>query len=608
MNIGAKYLGYGKCEFRVWAPFASTVELEFVSPRPRTISLTKEERGYWSCVAENVPTETSYVYVLDGERKRPDPVSHFQPEGVHGPSRFDHPWSFRWDDDKWNGLELSQYVIYELHVGTFTREGTFHAAIPRLDELRQLGITAIEIMPVAQFPGERNWGYDGAYPFAVQSSYGGPLGLKGFVNECHKRGLAVILDVVYNHLGPEGNYLSDFGPYFTDTYRTPWGRAVNFDGSYSDEVRNYFIQNALYWFELFHIDALRLDAVHAIYDMSARPFLQELAEETEKYSEHMGRKRYLFAESDLNDVRIIRPRELGGFAIDAQWSDDLHHCVHTGLTSESSGYYEDFGEMEQLVKCLREGFVYSGQYSKYRKRRHGNVALDRPGVQFVVCSQNHDQVGNRMLGDRLASLVSFEAQKLAPSIILLSPYIPLLFMGEEYAEEAPFQYFVSHGDEQLIEAVRKGRREEFESFGWTGDVPDPQAEATFLNSKLQWEKRSEGKHQMMLGYYRELLRIRKENAALRQRNKSNLDVFSLEYARVLVMRRWYRKTHVAALFNFSPKDSVLKNPLPPGRWRKILDSSDERWAGPGATLPDQLAGGKSLTMKGHSAALFQKSG
>jgi maltooligosyltrehalose trehalohydrolase len=411
-------------------------------------------------VVQGVKPGTRYFYRLDGNTERPDPASKFQPEGVHGPSQVIDP-HFVWEELHWSGIPFSHYVLYELHVGTFTAQGTFDAIVPHLDELKDLGITSIEIMPVAQFPGDRNWGYDGVYPGAVQNSYGGPEGLKRLIDACHQRGLAVTLDVVYNHLGPEGNYLCDFGPYFTDRYHTPWGAAINFDGPDSDAVRRFFIENALSWVTEFRLDALRLDAVHGIFDFSALHFLQELAAAVHEQAERLNRRIYVIAESDLNDVRLVSSPELGGYGLDAQWNDDFHHALHTLLTGERTGYYEDFGRIQDLAKAFAEGFVYSGAYSPARRRRHGNTSKDLAADRFVVCAQNHDQVGNRLKGDRLSALVSFEGLKLAAAVVLLSPFIPLLFMGEEYGETAPFPYFVSHSDPDLIEVVRRGRRAEF---------------------------------------------------------------------------------------------------------------------------------------------------
>lgn len=359
MKIGANYTGNGICEFVVWAPFRKRMDLKPIFPEEKIIPMKKDSMGYWRTVMTNVPNGLRYYYRIDDERERPDPASHFQPEGVHGPSEIIDHTVFNWEDSTFKGIALSEMIIYEIHIGTFTPEGTFDAIIPRIPKFKELGINAIDIMPVAQFPGKRNWGYDGVYPFSVHNSYGVPEGLKRLVNECHKHDIAMILDVVYNHLGPEGNYLWDYGPYFTDKYKTSWGQAINFDDAYSNDVRNFFIENALHWFNNYHIDALRLDAIHGIYDRSAIPFLQELAERVEEFSDREKRKFYLIAESDLNDSRIIKPRSQGGLSLDAQWCDDFHHCLHTLLTGESDGYYVDFGKMEHLIKSIKEGFVYS---------------------------------------------------------------------------------------------------------------------------------------------------------------------------------------------------------------------------------------------------------
>jgi maltooligosyltrehalose trehalohydrolase len=606
MNIGVRYARSGTAEFVVWGPRLERLDLELLGPRPRMLPMEKDERGYWRLIAENVSLESAYRYRLNGDRLRPDPASQFQPEGVHGSSRFDSSHSFRWNDASWRGIELDKMVMYELHVGTFTPEGTFAAVIPRLDQLSALGINAIELMPVAQFPGERNWGYDGVYPFAVQDSYGGPEGLKRLVRECHAKGMAVLLDVVYNHLGPEGNYLEEFGPYFTDKYRTPWGKAVNFDGPDSDEVRNFFIENALFWFDRYHIDALRLDAVHGIYDMSAVPFLQELAQRVNAFSRATGRRHCLIAESDLNDTRIIRPPALGGFGIDAQWCDDFHHSIHTLLTGERTGYYEDFGLTEHLVKSLREGFVFSGQYSSHRRRRHGNSTATCPKPLFVVSSQNHDQIGNRLQGERLSSLVSFEALKLAAAAVILSPHIPLFFMGEEYAEETPFLYFVDHSDPQLLEAVRHGRRAEFAAFRWAAEPPDPADPQTFERSKLRWEKRSSGRNKMMLEYYRRLLALRREFPALSHLSFEHLEVVGFEHARTVLLRRWWRRSHIVALFNFSTDTSTVEMSLPVGAWKLVLDSADTTCGGPGSAAQHAVRSGDQIILQPHSAVLYKK--
>lgn len=588
LKIGADYPGNGRCEFTVWAPLLKNVEVKLVSPHERQISMRQNRKGYWKTVAEGVFPETRYFYKLDNRVDRPDPASRFQPDGVHGPSQIIDPNEFQWNDNHWKGISLNDLIIYELHVGTFTKEGTFEAIIPYLDYLNDLGITAIELMPVAQFPGNRNWGYDGVYPFAPQNSYGGPAGLKTLINACHKKGFSVIMDVVYNHLGPEGNYLRDFGPYFTDKYKTPWGDAVNFDSHYSDEVRQFFIQNALYWITEYHFDTLRLDAIHGIFDFSAKHFLQELGEAVHKQAEILGKNIYVIAESDLNNVRIINPVEIGGYGLDAQWNDDFHHSLHTLITGDCKGYYEDFGKIWHIEKAFREGFVYSGEYSQYRKRRHGNSSKGRPSYQFIVFSQNHDQVGNRAIGDRLSRAQSFEKQKVAAGITILSPCIPLLFMGEEYGEISPFQYFVSHSDEELVRAVRQGRKEEFVSFGWKGEIPDPQAESTFLNSKVNIRLHLQGKHNIFFNFYRELIKLRKEIPAFSNLIKENMEIWGFEEEKVLFVRRWFEDEEVFCIYNFNEKDIELNLMLPEGIWKKMLGSSSKEWGGSGCVSEETI--------------------
>ena len=603
MKIGADYRGSGQCEFTVWAPFLEEVAVQIVSPEKRLLPMQKEE-GYWKLTATDVEPGTLYFYKLEGTTDRPDPASKFQPQGVHGPSHVVDPGAFTWHDAEWSGIPLEEMIIYELHVGTFTPVGTFETVIPQLSELSRLGVNAIEIMPVAQFPGDRNWGYDGVYPYAVQNSYGGPEGLKQLVDAAHQQGIAVILDVVYNHFGPEGNYISQYGPYFTETYRTPWGSAVNFDDAHSAGVRNYFVENALYWLQNYHFDALRLDAIHAIYDLGAKHFLQELSEKVAALPTG-GRKKYLIAESDLNDVRVIRDREVGGQGMDAQWSDDFHHSLHTLLTNEQIGYYQDFGKCEQLAKAFKESFVYSWQYSPERRRFHGSDASAFPGSQFVVCTQNHDQVGNRMLGERMSHLVSFEGAKLAAGALLLSPNIPLLFMGEEYGESSPFLYFVSHTDPDLVEAVRAGRKKEFSAFHLEGEYSDPQGSETFQKSKLRWEDRKEGKHKALWELHQLLIQFRRTIPALKNLDKQNLEASSVEEDKLLLLRRWSNESQIFAILNFNTKNVTLK-PIPSGNWQKILDSADPKWMGPGATLPEKPTPEQELTIPPQSFALYQQ--
>jgi maltooligosyltrehalose trehalohydrolase len=607
LSLGASFLGEERSQFVVWAPPADKVELHLLAPRERLVPMESGERGYHHAVVDGVEPGSLYMYRLDERTERPDPASRSQPQGVHGPSEIVSP-HFEWEDARWTGLPLQEYAIYELHIGTFTTEGTFDAVVPQLDELKDLGITAIELMPVAQFPGARNWGYDGAYPFAVQNTYGGPESLKRLVNACHKLGVAVVLDVVYNHLGLEGNHAAEFGPYFTDRYKTPWGAALNFDGPHSDEVRRFFIENALYWVTEFHIDALRLDAVHAIVDHSAVPFVEELAEAVHHRAEQLRRRVHVIAESNLNDARLVRPREMGGYDLDAQWNEDFHHCLHALLTGERAGYYQDFGGFGQLVKAFSEGFVYSGQYSPYRRCRHGNSSRDVPAHKFVVFSQNHDQVGNRMLGERLSQLVPFEGLKLAAGVVLLSPFIPLLFMGEEYGEMAPFQYFVSYSDADLVEAVRRGRREEFSAFEWKGEPPDPQDEGTFLGSRLNRGLRGEGHHAVLFEFHKEMLRLRRTIAALASLSKEQMEVLGHEKEQVLFLRRWSGNSEVFAVFNFGNAEATLALEVSKGRWRKVLDSADERWQGEGSSLPQMphLEGESTLALSAMSLALFEK--
>ncbi|WP_026734500.1 malto-oligosyltrehalose trehalohydrolase [Fischerella sp. PCC 9605] len=591
MNIGSQYSGDRTCKFTLWAPLVGEVTVKLVAPEEKIIPLQKDDRGYWHGSVSNIDPGTLYFYQLEGQTDRADPASHSQPKGVHGPSQVIDHSSFSWSERQWRGIPLAQMAVYELHVGTFTTEGTFEAVISRLPELRELGVNAIEIMPVAQFPGERNWGYDGTFPYAVQNSYGGVNGLKQLVNACHQQGMAVILDVVYNHLGPEGNYLWGFGTYFTDHYKTLWGSAVNFDGPYSDGVRNYFVQNALYWLETFHIDGLRLDAVHAIYDFGAKHILAEIAEAVAQLSQQQGHKRYLIAESDLNDPRIIRSPQVGGYGIDAQWSDDFHHALHTVLTGEQQGYYKDFGTLEQLAKAYRHSFVYAWDYSPHRRRYHGSDASDCLSSQFVVCSQNHDQVGNRMLGDRLSSLISFDGLKLTAAAVLLSPYVPLLFMGEEYGETAPFLYFVSHSDPDLIKGVREGRKAEFAAFFeiYGQEAPDPQAVETMERSRLNWEKRHEGKNRLLWLFYQKLLQLRREIPALANLDRNNLEASVVEPEKVLQLQRWCENSQVLCWLNFSQEVVEMKANIPTGNWKKLLDSADSTWGGAGSQLPETLS-------------------
>jgi maltooligosyltrehalose trehalohydrolase len=485
VSVGATPPGDGRWRFRVWAPFVQRVEVRIGERMHR---LKRGERGYHEAILERVAPGARYAFVLDGSRELPDPASRWQPDGVTGPSALFDPSAFAWTDAGWTPPRVQDLVIYELHVGTFTHGGTLDDAIDHLDDLAALGANAVELMPVAQFPGERNWGYDGVFPYAVQHSYGGPHALQRFVDACHAHGLAVILDVVYNHIAPEGACLAEFGPYCTDRYATPWGPAMNVDGPESDEVRRYFVDSALYFLRDHHVDGLRVDAIHGIVDTSAYPFLRVLCDAV--HAEH----KIAIAESDLNDARVIT--DLG---FDAMWCDDLHHAVHALIASERAGHYADFGDVADVAKALRDGFVYDGRYSVVRRRRHGNSPEGLAPHRFVVFAQNHDQVGNRPGGERLSALVDRDAARFAAAVVLLSANVPLVFMGEEYGETAPFLYFTDHADPRVIEAVRRGRETEL------GEGADPQDEKTFLRSKLTRTGDDE-----LREFYRSLMALRRE--------------------------------------------------------------------------------------------------
>ncbi|MDQ2835629.1 MAG: malto-oligosyltrehalose trehalohydrolase [Acidobacteriota bacterium] len=503
-------------EFTVWAPYVKKVavnigEVGYTMDGP-------DERGWWRTTVEQAGPGTNYGFMLDEDpRAYPDPRSRWQPRGVHDASRLYDQAAFPWRDKGWQAPELGRGVLYELHIGTFTPEGTFDAAIGRLAHLVELGITHVEVMPVAVFPGAQGWGYDGVALFAVTELYGGADGLKRFVDACHRQGLAVLLDVVYNHFGPVGNYTGKYGPYLTDKHHTPWGGAVNFEDSGSDEVRRFFCDNALMWMRDYHIDGLRLDAVHEFMDRSAVHFMEQLSEEVKDLSRTLGRRLVLIAESDLNDPRVVKSPECGGYGMDAQWSDDFHHALFTVLhvAGEGNGYYDDFGSMEKLAKSLTSIFVNDGNYSTYRKRSHGRPVKDLSAHHFLGFIQNHDQVGNRAVGDRIEQIVGMDLAKVAAGMVLTAPFIPMIFEGEEYAASTPFQYFADHEDAEMAKAVKKGRQSEFAVFGWDpNEIPDPESVETFKRSKLDWDEVHEGKHKEMLDWYRALIRLRRGSASL----------------------------------------------------------------------------------------------
>ncbi|MDB4889593.1 MAG: malto-oligosyltrehalose trehalohydrolase [Gemmatimonadetes bacterium] len=594
---GARVTPFGTT-FSVWAPAATSLSVHIATGDAAgdyALGLAEGQRGVWEVAVPGVKAGDRYGFVVDGADPLPDPVSRAQPDGVHGLSEVVDPDAFVWTDDQWHGVAMQDVVIYEIHVGTFTPEGTFEAAAARLPELLSLGVTAIEIMPVSSFPGRRNWGYDGVHLYAPQHSYGGPQGLKRLVNAAHAHGIGVVLDVVYNHVGPEGNYLDRFGPYFTDVYRTPWGRAVNYDGPGSDAVRRWAHDNALYWVSEFHVDALRLDAVHGIFDFGSLSFLEEISDEIHEIGRYLGRKVQLMAESDLNDPKLVRPPEKGGFGLDAQWADDVHHTIHAALTGESHGYYRDYHGIATVADVYREPFFYARRYNAHRDRTHGRSSAGIPRQRFIVAAQNHDQVGNRPNGERLATLVGPDRQRLAAALVLLSPYVPLLFMGEEYGETAPFLYFIEHSDPDLIEAVRTGRKREFEALGKSEAQIDPQAEETFLRSRLDWSKRDTDAGARLMTLYCDLLALRRDEPALKPGDSETHVQGAAEWftaLRVLPLRNdMYDavRSRRALFCVFNLSGETLNIPVRPeaiGSWKLRLSTDAVGYGGGGAMIED----------------------
>ena len=622
---GALRQSDGGVVWRLWAPSSSAAWLvTWSSGKRRETAMASEGGGHFVHREPHAAEGLRYLYRLADGHEYPDPASRWQPDGVHRPSAVFFPDSFPWSDAQWRGIAREDLVIYELHVGVFTPEGSFDAAVPRLPALVDLGVTAIEIMPVAQFPGERGWGYDGVHPFAAQNSYGGPRALQRLVDAAHRNGLAVILDVVYNHLGPEGNYFEKFGPYFTDRYHTPWGKAVNYDGADSDAVRQFVIDNACAWVRDFHLDGLRLDAVQTIYDFSPRHILADVQAAVQQQAAqgdcpnsrgHRGeavvnengtvpfdagarvnRPVHVIAETDQNDVRLVAAPEQGGYGLDGVWSDEFHHGVHALLTGQRDGYYLDFGSPEHVAKALNDVFVYDGCYSPYRRRRHGTRAAAIDRSRFVVCIQNHDQIGNRARGDRLASLVPPAAQRLACSLLLLSPCVPLLFMGEEYGEGRPFPFFCSFGDADLIEAVRSGRREEFAAlaFKWGVEIPDPQSPDTFNAAKLGWSWPEGSPHAQLRRLYQDLLSARRQWPALRDRRQTDARVLYTPNAEKqnspLLMLRRGGDGGVLAVANLTAKP-VPTAAVELGEGQPILSTEEVKYGGTRASLPSPFGRG-----------------
>lgn len=561
------------CSALVWAPHVR--EVAVIGEDNEKHFLNKSAYGYWE--GHDLPFKEGDLYeiCLNDDKKLPDPASLAQPRGVDGPSMVTDLASHVWNDADWNGMDLKKLIIYELHTGSFSEEANFSGIINRLPYLIELGINTIEIMPVAQFPGSRNWGYDGVYPFAVQDSYGGAAGLQRLVDHCHQQGMAVILDVVYNHLGPEGNYLSRFGSYFTDKYKTPWGKAINFDDAWSDAVRHFFLENALMWIRDFHIDGLRLDAVHAIKDFGAKHFLADLKRVVHEYNAENNQNHFLIAECDLNDVRYINPFEKGGYNLDAQWCDEFHHALHVLVTGEEGGFYSDFGGIGPLVKSINNAYVYDGIYSPHRKKTFGSSTEGQPGHKFVVFAQNHDQVGNRMLGDRLGSNISFELQKVVAATYLLSPFTPLLFMGEEYNEKNPFLYFTSHTDKGLIKSVREGRKREFKDFLGNQAPPDPQAPETFTKSVLTPRGKWNRAQQTLFEWYKALIQFRKDHLFREENSREYFDAQSLS-EKILRVSVKHKHGLYLMLMNFGTEKIHLDLDFV----EPLLCSATDEWGGP----------------------------
>ena len=595
--------------FSVWCPFASQVDLQLIYPRNTTVEMMRDEYGYWQASVPTIYHGQRYCYLLNGQKSYPDPASFWQPEGVGEPSAVVDHSLYQWGDNTWHGPIQEELIIYELHVGCFSPQGNFDGVLSKLDHLLNLGITAIELMPVAQFPGLRNWGYDGVFPYAVQVFYGGVEGLKRLVDSCHQRGISVILDVVYNHLGPEGNCLSNYGPYLLkNKYHTPWGQAINYDDFLSDEVRRYFIENALYWFEHFHIDVLRLDAIQAINDASAYPFLQELAEVVLSYNEKSGKPHLLIAESNRNDPKFIKPSSNGGLGLDAQWNDDFHHALHAVITGDASSYYCDYGSIQHFAKANLRGFAYTGEYSNYHQRRHGVSTEDVPASRFVVFSQNHDQVGNRLLSERLISIAGFEAAKMAAASVILSPMIPLLFMGEEWGEDSPFSYFADFEDEALRKLIKEGRQREFSQLNWHGDAPDPFSENTFLHSKLKWNYLCENSKKVMLEFYQELIKLRKTLPVLKHCSFTNVELLVCSNdSKVLVFKRSLRASRIIFFYNFN--NTSIQSPIVIDFEGKLtIATGDIRFNGGGPDAPMMLNSEQTIMLPPYSLTLFEDVG
>ncbi|MGD6933045.1 MAG: malto-oligosyltrehalose trehalohydrolase [Candidatus Bathyarchaeia archaeon] len=585
MHIGAAF-NKNICEFTVWAPNAKNLKL-ILEEDKQLVDMTNAGNGYWTTRLEQVKPDFEYMFQLDSKPVKPDPASQYQPKGVFGPSKVIDHEKYAWKDTAWRGLEFKELVFYEIHVGTFTPEGTLKAMQNRIGELANFGINAIELMPVTQFSGNRGWGYDGVFPFALQNSYGTPDDLKALVDECHRQGIAVFLDFVYNHIGPEGNILNDFAPYFTSERMTTWGPTLNLDGPNSTGVRNYFLENTLHWFRNYHIDGIRLDAILWIEDSRPKHFLAELNQAVTQYAQAVERRLYMIAETGYNEPAVLTPTDAGGYGFDAQWLDDFHHVLFSLLTGENKSYYKDFTKLEYLADSLTDAYVYVNKPPEFRRRRPEESFRHIPAYKFVAFSQNHDQIGNRLHGDRLSTISGYEAAKVAAGLVLLSPYVPLLFMGEEYGETAPFLFFSDYQGKELAEAIREGRKKEFTDFQWTGEVPDPQNLECFTKSKINWQNRNQGVAQKIAAYYKSLLVLRKKAPVLQIDKDRNIKTVSTQ-GKVLLIEKQKNSSKAYIIANLEKEKQTLQAQLDED-CKKVLDSTDPAFGGLKAGFPEKLS-------------------
>lgn len=604
-KIGPHFLQNGKCKFTVWAPSVADIALHIIYPENKVIPLRKTGNGYWECKLEAINSNYLYYYRINNSIERPDPASKFQPNGVSGPSRVLAHRDFRWKDKNWHIFDFKKLVIYELHIGTFSSEGTYSGVISKLDYLVDLGVNCIELMPIAQFSGSYNWGYDGAFPFAPHNSYGEPSELKKMVQSCHLKGIAVILDVVYNHLGPEGGCLDIYGPYFSNMNKTPWGKSFNFTENYSEDVKNYFYENALSWLQDYHFDGLRIDAVDYMYEYGAAPFLYELNRKVKKLSKLLGKKKYLIAESDINSHNIVASLNKGGSGFKAKWNNEYHHFNYAILTGERDKYCARYNKMENLVSFLKEGLIYHNCKTGSQKKRK-SFASYKP-QQIIIYLQNHDLIGNRPNGERLSSLMGIEALKLTSGLMFILPHIPMLFMGEEYAEDVPFLFFADYQNETLLAEIENNRGKEFAKAGWTGIQISSSIQQAFINSKLKWFSEEDKNNSKIFNYYKYLILLKKTHPVLKQHKNIHTYVSCKSTSRILIYKRWWKEKQIVAIMNYSKNPAVICVQLEKGGWSKILDSTDICWAGNGTEIPEAICNAKSqLKLKALSIVIFEK--